>query len=142
MVFFFKRTDKQAALFEATHDPDRAIFALENTLRHNPYNVKALTSIASICRHREQYAKVAQYFNCSFLKAVEYFQRVLNVETNNGEIWGALGHCWLMMDDLHKAYTAYQQALYHLPNPKVSIETILFNLQIGPQPVVWYWNFV
>jgi hypothetical protein len=24
-----------------------------------------------------------------------------------------------MKDDLPKAYTAYQQALYHLPNPKV-----------------------
>lgn len=24
-----------------------------------------------------------------------------------------------MMDDLQKAYTAYQQALYRLPNPKV-----------------------
>jgi hypothetical protein len=24
-----------------------------------------------------------------------------------------------MQDDLQKAYTAYQQALYHLPNPKV-----------------------
>ena len=23
-----------------------------------------------------------------------------------------------MLDDLHKAYAAYQQALYHLPNPK------------------------
>lgn len=31
-----------------------------------------------------------------------------------------LGHCLLMKDDLPKAYTAYQQALYHLPNPKVS----------------------
>lgn len=51
---------------------------------------------------------------------MEYFQRVLNIETNNGEVWGALGHCYLMMDDLQKAYTAYQQALYHLPNPKVT----------------------
>lgn len=51
-------------------------------------------------------------------QAVEYFQRVLNIESNNGEVWGALGHCYLMMDDLQKAYTAYQQALYHLPNPK------------------------
>lgn len=25
-----------------------------------------------------------------------------------------------MTDDLQKAYTAYQQALYRLPNPKVS----------------------
>ena len=29
-----------------------------------------------------------------------------------------LGHCYLMQDDLQKAYSAYQQALYLLPNPK------------------------
>lgn len=28
------------------------------------------------------------------------------------------GHCYLMQDDLQKAYAAYQQALYWLPNPK------------------------
>ena len=31
------------------------------------------------------------------------------------------GHCLLMKEELAKAYTAYQQALYHLPNPKVRI---------------------
>ena len=31
----------------------------------------------------------------------------------------ASGHAYLMIDDLQKAYTAYQQALYHLPGPKV-----------------------
>jgi Tfp pilus assembly protein PilF len=30
-----------------------------------------------------------------------------------------LGHCYLMMDDLQQAYSAYQQALYHLSDPKV-----------------------
>jgi hypothetical protein len=30
------------------------------------------------------------------------------------------GHCYLMMDDLQQAYSAYQQALYHLRDPKVS----------------------
>lgn len=30
-----------------------------------------------------------------------------------------VGHCYLMQDDLQKAYAAYQQALYLLPNPKV-----------------------
>jgi glucose repression mediator protein len=29
------------------------------------------------------------------------------------------GHCYLMMDDLQQAYSAYQQALYHLSDPKV-----------------------
>ena len=32
-----------------------------------------------------------------------------------------VGHCYLMQDDLQKAYSAYQHALYSLPNPKVSI---------------------
>ena len=32
-----------------------------------------------------------------------------------------LGHCFLMMDDLQQAYSAYQQALYHLRDPKVSL---------------------
>ena len=31
------------------------------------------------------------------------------------------GHCYLMQDDLQKAYAAYQQALYFLPNPKVRL---------------------
>jgi hypothetical protein len=29
-----------------------------------------------------------------------------------------------MTDDLQKAYTAYQQALYRLPNPKVSVTSL------------------
>jgi tetratricopeptide (TPR) repeat protein len=95
------------AISELMHDPDKAMYSYENALRHNLYNIKALTQMASICRLREQYPK-----------AVEYFQRILNIENSNGEIWGALGHCYLMMDDLQKAYAAYQQALYHLPNPK------------------------
>lgn len=31
----------------------------------------------------------------------------------------SLGHCHLMMDNLQEAYTSYQQALYHLRDPKV-----------------------
>ncbi len=37
----------------------------------------------------------------------------------NAVLSAALGHCYLMMDDLQQAYSAYQQALYHLPDPKV-----------------------
>ena len=51
---------------------------------------------------------------------MEFFQRSLTLDGTNGEIWGALGHCYLMLDELQKAYAAYQQALYHLPNPKVA----------------------
>lgn len=84
--------------------------AFENALRHNPNSVLGLNAVASIARSRD-----------NFDKAIEYFQRILNINQDNGEVWGSMGHCLLMKDDLPKAYTAYQQALYHLPNPKVSI---------------------
>ncbi|KAJ9067417.1 glucose repression mediator protein [Entomophthora muscae] len=84
-----------------------SIKSYESALRHNPYSFSALFKIATLCRGREQYQK-----------ATDFFQRALNIDGNNGEVWSALGHCFLMMDELQKAYSAYQQALYHLPNPK------------------------
>lgn len=44
---------------------------------------------------------------------------MVELEPNNGEVWSAMGHCFLMQDELQKAYMAYQQALYFLENPKV-----------------------
>jgi tetratricopeptide (TPR) repeat protein len=59
-----------------------------------------------------------------FTQAVDYLRQILKVEPTNGEVWSSLGHCYLMMDDLQQAYSAYQQALYHLPDPK--------------EPKLWY----
>lgn len=44
-----------------------------------------------------------------------------------------------MIDDLQKAYSAYQQALYHLPNPKVFffLKKKYFNL-FCKDPNLWY----
>ncbi|CAA7264679.1 unnamed protein product [Cyclocybe aegerita] len=92
---------------EQMGDLEHALSAYENALRHNPMSVSGLTQVAGIARIKENYPK-----------AVDFFQRVLQIEEDNGEIWSALGHCYLMQDDLQKAYSAYQQALYLLPNPK------------------------
>ncbi|KAF8168352.1 hypothetical protein B0H34DRAFT_56825 [Crassisporium funariophilum] len=92
---------------EQMGDLEHALSAYENALRHNPMSVSGLTQVAGIARIKENYPK-----------AVDFFQRVLGIEEDNGEIWSALGHCYLMQDDLQKAYSAYQQALYLLPNPK------------------------
>ncbi|KAF7728616.1 glucose repression mediator protein [Apophysomyces ossiformis] len=94
-------------LAEMMTDYDKAMTCYESALRHNPYSIVALSQIASLCRGREQFAR-----------AVEYFKRILAIQENNGETWAALGHCYLMMDNLQEAYQAYQQALYHLSNPK------------------------
>ncbi|KAI8340874.1 hypothetical protein BC941DRAFT_348071 [Chlamydoabsidia padenii] len=94
-------------LAELMSDWEKAIQAYESALKHNPYSIRALTQIASLCRGREQFGQ-----------AVDYFKRILAIQETNGETWGSLGHCYLMMDQLQEAYHAYQQALYHLPNPK------------------------
>ncbi|GAA6004005.1 hypothetical protein JCM10207_006508 [Rhodosporidiobolus poonsookiae] len=91
---------------EAVGDLDRAITAYEQALRHNAYSVVALSQIAAICRSKED-----------FKKAAEYFGRVVGIAPESGDVWGALGHCYLMIDDLKKAYSSYQQALYYMPNP-------------------------
>lgn len=36
-----------------------------------------------------------------------------------------LGHCYLMMDELQQAYTAYQSALYNLRDPKVILHSTM-----------------
>ncbi|KAJ2347267.1 glucose repression mediator protein, partial [Coemansia sp. RSA 2618] len=46
------------------------------------------------------------------------------MDNTNGEIWGAVGNCYLMLDDLPKAYQAYQNALNSLEEAK--------------EPKLWY----
>ncbi|KAF2497615.1 TPR-like protein [Lophium mytilinum] len=101
------------SLSEQMHDLDGAIGCYEHALRHNAWSVPAMSGIAGILRTKDQ-----------FPNAVEYLRTILKVESTNGEIWGSLGHCYLMMDDLQQAYSAYQQALYHLTDPK--------------EPKLWY----
>ncbi|WFD42785.1 glucose repression mediator protein [Malassezia psittaci] len=98
---------------ESMEDYTRALSAYDSALLHNPYSVAALSAMATMYRTLDH-----------FDLAVECFQRVLNITPDNGEVWGAMGHCYLMMDELQKAYTAYHQALYYLPNPK--------------EPKLWY----
>ena len=40
------------------YDMDKAFVSYENALRYNPYNLKALSKVAQICKKREQYTKV------------------------------------------------------------------------------------
>lgn len=108
-------------------DLDGAFTAYERALRHNFQSITAMNAISCILRTKE-----------NFPKAVEFLQAILKLDANNGEVWGSLGtparsrqtlqslisctgHCYLMMEDLQQAYAAYQQALYHLRDPKVGV---------------------
>ncbi|KAI1432358.1 hypothetical protein GGR50DRAFT_689009 [Xylaria sp. CBS 124048] len=92
---------------------DDAMQAYERALVANPNSVPAMNSISLILRTREE-----------FQRAVEFLQAILKIDAQNGEVWGSLGHCYLMMDDLQQAYAAYQNALINLANPK--------------EPKLWY----
>lgn len=63
-------------------------------------------------------------------QAINHWQRVVEIQPDNGDVWSAMGHCFLMQDDLQKAYMAYQQALYFLPNPKVRAKSIEATLSV------------
>ncbi|KAF2470576.1 TPR-like protein [Lindgomyces ingoldianus] len=106
---------KRAAgsLSEQMQDLDGAISCYEQALKYNQWSVPAMQGIACILRTKDH-----------FPQAVEYLRTILKVDPANGDVWGSLGHCYLMMDDLQQAYSAYQQALYHLTDPK--------------EPKLWY----
>lgn len=67
-------------MFELIGDPDNAIYAFEQVLRHNSWSVPAMLAISSILRGRDR-----------FSQAVDYLQTILKVEPSNGEVWGSLG---------------------------------------------------
>lgn len=112
-------------LFQLMKQPERAVACYEAALRHGPHSRETLALIAGLCRALEMYAKAA-----------EYYGHILKIHDQNGEVWGSLGHCHLMLDDLPQAYHAYQQALFHLPNPKV------FSSDPGPQALVRHRHLV
>lgn len=85
----------------------RAIVCYESVLQHNPQNADALAALASIYRAQEDYHRGA-----------DYYTRALAVKEADGESWGALGHCYLMTDDLPKAYNCYQQAIINSVDSK------------------------
>lgn len=95
------------SLSETLSETDRAIHAYESALRHNPYSSSALLRLAGLFKLKERYSQAA-----------DCYQRLLNIESQNGEYWSSLAHCYLCMEELQKAYSAFQQALYYLPNPK------------------------
>lgn len=90
--------------------PAESLQAHEAAIRNNPHSTPSLKACADI--HRKEETREG------YMRAIEFLQRTLNVEPNDGDSWGSLGYCYLMVDDVQKAFTAYQQALYLIPSPQ------------------------
>jgi glucose repression mediator protein len=63
---------------------------------------------------------MAEFFAVSsdYHSAVQYYSKIVSIDPENGPAWTALGHCYLLVDELQKAFTAYQHALYSLEDIK------------------------
>eukprot|EP01006_Ploeotia_vitrea_P012736 TRINITY_DN33656_c0_g1_i1.p1 TRINITY_DN33656_c0_g1~~TRINITY_DN33656_c0_g1_i1.p1 ORF type:complete len:599 (-),score=89.95 TRINITY_DN33656_c0_g1_i1:1095-2891(-) len=90
---------------EAMDAWDKAVSSYESVLRHNPYNITALKQLAALYKRKEQWSK-----------AMQFYQRVLVLDTTSAEVWSNLGHCCVMLDELNNAYAAFHKALHHSPN--------------------------
>eukprot|EP00826_Nyctotherus_ovalis_P055274 TRINITY_DN7326_c0_g3_i7.p1 TRINITY_DN7326_c0_g3~~TRINITY_DN7326_c0_g3_i7.p1 ORF type:complete len:311 (-),score=35.30 TRINITY_DN7326_c0_g3_i7:47-979(-) len=51
-----------------------------------------------------------------FANSIKFYERITALDQDNGAAWTALGHCYLLTDNLQKAFNAYQKALYTLPD--------------------------
>ncbi|TLD05209.1 uncharacterized protein PgNI_09744 [Pyricularia grisea] len=84
-----------------------AMQAYERAITINPQSIPAMNAMSAILRTKEE-----------FPKACEYLNAIIKLDPTNGEAWSAMGHCYLMMDELQQAYSAYQNALVNLQTPK------------------------
>ena len=103
-----------ATLAEQSNDLAKAADAYNHVLLTNSRNVHALLQLASISRMQER-----------FEDAVEYLNRIMAIDGPTGEVYGAIGHCYLTLsqrtqdldmtlDCLRKCYDAYHEASLHL----------------------------
>lgn len=88
-------------------DQDRAKIAFEQALKCNPNSIPAIQHFAQFYKQRE-----------NFIAAVEYYQKIIASDNQNSDAWSSLAYCYLMQDDVQKAFSAYQQALFYAPNSK------------------------
>jgi len=73
----------------------------------NQMNVSNLNKLAEYCATNGEYQH-----------AIEYYLQLTNLDPDNGPAWTALGHCYLLIEDLQKSFNAYQHALYSLEDIK------------------------
>ena len=63
-----------------------------------------------------QWNSVAEFLAAKgdYANAINYYEKITEVDSENGAAWSALGHCYLLVDNLKKAFNAYQNALFTL----------------------------
>ena len=92
-------------VYEQQHEFERAKEAYERVLAEKPDDAKVL----------QQYGWLFYQHDTSFTSkshAIECLTRSLKADSNDAQSWYFLGRCYIAENNYHKAYEAYQQAVY------------------------------
>lgn len=79
-------------------------------------NISNLNKLAEYYATNSDYHQVSQY--SKYTQAIQYYIKITTLDPENGPAWTALGHCYLLVEDLQKSFNAYQHALYSLEDIK------------------------
>lgn len=93
--------ERIAKVAVSLNSEEKIIFCYQKVLFHNKNNVIALRTIADLYKKKNQY-----------VKAIEYYNRMLSIECDHVDVLSEMGNCFLMMDNLEQSHHSYQQSLY------------------------------
>lgn len=80
-----------------------------------PVDCGNLSDVDKVNKFAEYCATTGEYQS-----AIEYYVKIISIDPENGPAWTALGHCYLLVEDLQNSFNAYQRALYSLEDIKDS----------------------
>jgi tetratricopeptide (TPR) repeat protein len=102
-----------------------------------PFKLRVIVTKKHAAENNSLIKITKTYSKEQYHQAIENYENALNLDGSNGEIWTALGHCFLMTDDVLKAYSAYHHAIYKSQNK--TIVSILFSMfNILKDSHLWY----
>lgn len=89
-------------------EPNKALNAYNTSIQYNPRFTDAIMALGNLYFSRDM-----------FNFAIKYYQRALDINDKIIEAWLSKAQSYLLMNDLSKAFEAYQDALQHLDDPNI-----------------------
>ncbi len=112
----------------AMEDWDKAIIAFESAIKNNPSSIQGYYFLGSALHQQKQYIQAMEVYHrlLSLLQNINPAMVKIDLNGIKGEVWASIGHCALLLDDLARAFSSFQQALQISGSPRNS--TLWFSI--------------
>lgn len=99
-------------------DWEKAVVCFEAAIKQNHLSISGYYCLAASLHQQHQLVQAIEVYH-RLLALLQNSAAANNEQTKlRGEVWASIGHCALLLDDLAKAFSAFQQALQILGSPK------------------------